>query len=96
MLFNSLILKRKGPITPYTTMKLSKVEQKEFLQKLGIDPDLPGSEILRLVREAHGRLNDLARNSERSKPEAFFSDVEVIRCEMIRASREIKAQKSQV
>lgn len=76
-------------------MKLSAAEQTDFLKRLGIDPDLPPVDVLRLVKEARTRLSAIAQKAEPSNPQRVVPDVEILLCDMVRASRELKARASQ-
>ena len=77
-------------------MRPSREEQTDFLKKLGIDPDLPLVDVLRLVREAHVRLDEITRKVDTAPPDEFVADINILRCEMVRASREVKARAGQV
>ena len=77
-------------------MKLSAQKQTDFLRRLGIDPDLPGADVLRLVKEARTRLSAIAEKGEPSHPEAVVLDMEILLCDMVHASREIKARATKV
>ena len=76
-------------------MKLSVEEHTDFLKRLGIDPDLPSADVLRLVKEARTRLSVIARKAEPSNPQEVVPDVEILVCDMVHASRELKARASQ-
>jgi hypothetical protein len=75
-------------------MKLSGKEQTDFLKRLGIDPDLPPADVLLLVKEARARLSAIAQKAEPSGPQGVVPDVQILLCDMVRASRELKARAS--